>query len=150
MIYGYLKHVFLTTNQYESILQIKNNLKSNEVFIVIDFSQNYMGKYHKEVQGTHYGASKKQISLQTGLVYFKNADGIIEHISFVTFSDHLDHNAVSAWAYLLPILENFFEVYPNVDTIHFESDGPSSQYKNKNNFWLFTYFCNHFNLKNAT
>lgn len=39
---------------------------------------------------------------------------------------------------------------PHVNVIHFQSDGPSTQYKNKSNFYLFRYHCEKLNLQLAS
>ena len=41
----YLSHVYDTGHQFHAIENVKLSLKEIEVFMVIDFSQNYMGKY---------------------------------------------------------------------------------------------------------
>ncbi|CAG2244389.1 unnamed protein product [Mytilus edulis] len=58
--------------------------------------------------------------------------------SFCGVSDSLQHDPISVWAYLKPILMQIRSEYPEVDTLHFYSDGPSSQYKQKMNFYLFS------------
>ena len=63
----YLKHAHITKHQQGQLKLIQKNLKTNEVMIVVDFSKNYNCKYANEVQSTHFGASKKQISLHTGV-----------------------------------------------------------------------------------
>lgn len=39
---------------------------------------------------------------------------------------------------------------PSLDALHFSSDGPVTQYKNKSNFYLFKYYCNALGLKKAS
>jgi len=41
-------------------------------------------------------------------------------------------------------------MFPEIDTIHFQSDGPTTQYRNKTNFWLMTHFANSFLMKEVT
>lgn len=40
------------------------------------------------------------------------------------------------WAHLEPILGELCETFPQITTLHFLSDGPVTQYRNKNNFYL--------------
>ena len=42
------------------------------------------------------------------------------------------------------------EIRPNIKCTHFQSGGPTAQYKNKNNFYLFTLFCKKLKLERAT
>lgn len=67
----YLKHVYSTGHQLKFIEDLKLHLEYKEVFVVIDFSENYLCKYNSEIQSVHFGASKKQISLHTGAFFIE-------------------------------------------------------------------------------
>lgn len=79
-------------------------MQQNEIYIVIDFSQNHICKYNKEIQALHFGASQKQISFQTGGVYYVDDSNKIKLLSFSAFSDCLRHDAVTVWALLTPVI----------------------------------------------
>lgn len=79
----------------------------------------------------HFGASHNQATLQTVVVYLENG----EHQSYCTVSDSRRHNPAAVWVHLMPILLELKT--KNIDVIHFFSDGPASQYKNKDNFFYF-------------
>lgn len=132
---AFLIHEFRNFHQFSTTKDIRKNLKNNEVYVVIDWSENYTGKYKEEPQGMHFGDAKPQISLHTGVAYFKS-----KKMSFCTASDFTKHNAEAIWAHLLPILKKIREENPQIDEIHIKSDGPSSQYKNTKNF---KFFINH-------
>lgn len=55
---------------------------------------------------------------------------------FCTVSESKRQDASAIWAYMEPVLTDICLKFPKVDTIHFWSDGPSKQYKNKKNFSL--------------
>jgi hypothetical protein len=57
---------------------------------------------------------------------------------FCGVSYSLQHDPISVWAHLNPILKKIREEHPDVDTLQFFSDGPTSQYKQKLNFYLFS------------
>lgn len=84
----------------------------------------------------HFGASKVQVSLHTGLLYSKGN----EPISFCTISPCNYHGPEAIWAHLDPILKLIKNEFPNVIGIHFFSDGPTSQYRQKKNFYLFEHY----------
>ncbi|CAH0546986.1 unnamed protein product [Brassicogethes aeneus] len=132
----FLKHQFNMCHQYREIKQKIASLDHNETLLRIDFSENFVCKYHAEAQAMHFGASKVQLSLHTGVKYTKSF-GNIKTTSFATSSDCLDHGAHAIWAHLNPILLKLNE-FPEIDTIHFVSDGPSAQYKNRYNFSILT------------
>lgn len=146
----YSRHVFSTTVQHKSLDALKKKIEKNEGYVIVDFSQSYNCKSAKEIQGTHFGASRKQISLHTGGFYYKSEEDKLQFESFAVISDDLTHDAVAIWALLEPILKRIGELLPNVDTLHFQSDGPATQYKNKTNFYLFHYFMNELNLQRGT
>jgi len=56
--------------------------------------------------------------------------------SFATASSNLDHSAHAVWAHLTPVLSKLSDDHPEVDTIHFVSDGPTAQYRNRFNVFL--------------
>ena len=137
------------SHQFETLRTIKDKIKDDEAYVILDFSQNYICKYKDEVQSAHFGGSKKQISLQTGGFYIKNCDKIVFK-SCAAISECLTHDAAAAWALLQPVLQKLCELKPSVKRIHFQSDGPLTQYKNKTNFYLFHFFSNKFNLTRTT
>lgn len=86
----------------------------------------------------HFGASKKQISLHTGLYYYRSEeDDSVKSQCFCSVSDNLDHQSHAIWAHLDEILLKLANTFPDTTRLIFFSDGPTSQYKNRNNcFYL--------------
>ena len=146
----FLVHSFTCTHQFKFFEFIKKNLEKNQVYLVIDFSQNYFCKYNREVQAVHFGASQKQISLQTGGFYYKNDVNEIQFESISVMSDCLRHDAGAVWALLYPMFDRIRELIPQIEIVHIQSDGPTTQYKNKTNFFLFNYFCKKYHFKSAS
>lgn len=124
------QHTFDLIHQPKVYKMVKKSLKEGVIVFQVDFSQNYVAKYATEIQATHFVASKRQISLHTGLMY-KYDKSVKEANTFCTLSDNLDHNAYAIWAHMKPILEETSKAYPNTHTIHLFSDSPSSQYRNR-------------------
>jgi len=90
---------------------------------------------HKEVQARHFGASKKQMTLHTGCYYIA---GKQKPFTFCGVSDSMQHDPSAVWAYLNPVLDEIKWNHPSVSKLIFFSDGPVTQYRQKNNFYLFT------------
>ena len=63
--------------------------------------------------------------------------------SFATVSSCLDHGAHAIWAHLTPVLSRLAQSHPEVDTIHFVSDGPTAQYRNRTNIFLLATYYNY-------
>lgn len=134
--YKITPHMFDISHQFKEMRNLKEIICEKEVIVHMDFSENYCTKYATEPQCMHFGASKKQISLHTIVCYYKPQFSKTNTVqSFCTVSSNLDHAAHGVWAHLEPVLKEVLETYPQIDTIHFHSDGPSSQYKNKNNLY---------------
>lgn len=131
----FCQHVFRIRHQFNQSHKCKNELCYHEAVIHMDFSENYSCKLSSEIQAMHFGASKEQATLHTIVVYFESG----EKKMFCTVSDSRRHDASAIWAHLNPILKELRE--RKIDTVHFFSDGPFSQYKNKENIYFFkTYF----------
>lgn len=128
-----LTHELRIFNQAKSLKDLKKSVKNEECIIEVDFSENFSCKYGTEVQAVHYGANRQQITLHTGMFYCSSFSK-----GFVTASQSLQHDASAVIAHLFKILDHFLVLLPKVQIIHFKSDGPSAQYKNKFLFFLIT------------
>ena len=157
---AFMKHVYNVDHQYLQMCDMRDHLQHNEVLVVIDFSENYATKYDREIQSVHFGAARKQITLHTGVLYFnagnersdsesgKKSD--IRSTSFCSVSDSLRHDPAAIWAHLMPLLQLIKERHPSVDTVNFQSDGPTTQYRNKTNFCMFVHFSDKQGWESAT
>ena len=143
----YRRHRFNISNQFKYYRKIKSELTEAECFIHVDFAENYVGKYGKEVTGMHFGASKPQISIHTG---YYVVGGSMDSVSFCGVSDSLIHGPAAVWAYLNVILTEIKTKFPAVNFVHFFSDGPSTQYRQKGNFFLLATEIYHFGFTGAS
>ena len=81
----------------------------------------------------HFGASKEQLSLQTGIFYMAGKD---KGVSFCTVSENLHHGPPAVWCHLEPVLTYITSNYKEIDTVEFLSDGPTSKYRRRGKFHL--------------
>lgn len=133
----FLNHVYKIVLQYNTIKTLKQNLTLQEACLHVDFSENYSLKFAAEVQSFHFGGSRQQVSLHTSVTYTHNfSSGTVIPISICTISDCLRHDAPAIWAHLVPLVQHILTVNPFIDTLHFISDSPSSQYRNKYMFFI--------------
>jgi len=102
--------------------------------IHIDFSENWTKKAAAAVQSAHFGSSVEQLTLHTGVAYFSHD----RHMSFCSLSDSNDHGPAAVWSHLIPVLIYVREKYDDIDILHLVSDGPTTQYRNRYNFYLCT------------
>ena len=129
------KHQFNICHQYRHYRSLRQQMKDNECLIHIDFSENYVAKLASAISSAHYGASKHQITLHTG-VYYLGPSG--KPKPFCSLTDSLHHGPGAIWAHLDPVIDYIAASHPSVDTLHFYSDGPTTQYRQKGNFYKFT------------
>ena len=68
---------------------------SEELVLLIDFSENYACKYGTEVHSVHFGASRAQCTPRTGMFY------TVDHSQgFATISESLKHDPAAIVAQL--------------------------------------------------
>jgi len=126
-------HVYNVRHQFRAYKHLKETVDVNEAILHIDFSENYACKNATEIQAAHFGASNRQATLHTGVAYT-----VDEQQSFTTISDSLRHDPAAIWAHLKPVLQDLRNQHPEITDVHFFSDGPTTQYRNKVNFYLFS------------
>lgn len=107
------------------------NCNENTVMVHMDFSEAWKCKYYSEVQSCHFGQNLPQLNLHTGMWYTKEGKR-----GFCTVSESKRQDSSAIWTHMEPVIKEIRSMCPNVDTIHFWSDGPSKQYKTKKKFWL--------------
>lgn len=134
------EHCDNISNQFKVISDLKNDLKEDEIILHFDFSENYNCKYSEEIQSAHFGGSKKQISLHTSVAYYYNGNGTSSVKSFCTFSENLRHDPSAICAHLHPVIVDLKDMVKNVKTVHFLSDGPVTQYRNRKMFQLWVLY----------
>ena len=125
------KHLFNITHQYLAVRQLKSKLTNKDILLHIDFSENYTCKYETEIQTMHFGVNQKQISLHTGVIY---SSGFTQ--GFCSISDCLRHGPSAIWAHLEPVIKYATEKRPETKSLFILSDGPTTQYRSKDNFCL--------------
>lgn len=134
----YKTHQAIIRNQYSSIRYLKVSLRTDEVILHMDFSENYSLKYANEVQSFHFGGSREQITLHTCVLYYKcNQYEDVQIKSFCTLSENLKHDPASIMCHLEPVFDWISKQKSQLKMILFLSDGPATQYRNQTMFFLF-------------
>lgn len=144
----FLQHIHRFLFQHREIQNLTSSLLENEIAIDIDWSENYNCKYAVEIQGVHFGASRQQITIHTGMLYTKTTKK-----GFASFSECLRHDSCAVIAHVIKILSEMKKsglISDKVDTLHIVSDGLTAQYKNKNMFRLLTQYLPKFFLEIVT
>lgn len=77
-------------------------------------------------------------------------DGKLKCQSLSTVSENLQHDAAGAWSHMKSIFGHINRELEHIDTVHVQSDEPTTQYKNQSNFFLFYHYCKQFGFKKCT
>ena len=127
------RHHFIAKKQSEFLKSLKENLSSDNLIILCDFSENYSFVIQDEAQGFHWVNS--QCTVHPFVVYFKDpVTNETKHESFCFLSPNLQHNTIMVYTFLTTLIPYVKECHPNIKKIHYFTDGSSAQYKNRYNF----------------
>ncbi|KAK2840949.1 hypothetical protein Q7C36_012528 [Tachysurus vachellii] len=129
------KHSFNIRQQYAYYRELRKSMATDECLIHLDFSENFTCKYSSEIQAVHFGSSHQQATLHTGILC---VGGSKESTCFSTISPSKHKSPAAIWEHLNHLLDYVQATHPEVSVIHFFSDGPCTQYKQKGNFFLFS------------
>ena len=73
------------------------------------------------------------VTLHTGFFYIAGKE---KPLLFCGVSDSLKHVPPAIWMFLTPVLDEIKGTHPEVEKIYFFSDGPTTKYRLKVNFYL--------------
>lgn len=143
---SFLNHVGNILHQYQAISSLKESMQLDKILIHVDFSENFSYKYGEEVQSFYFGGSRAQISLHTGIIYMRDGQGKLTPRSFCTISRPLRHDYIAIWAHLKIMFDWLDEIKTeNISKVHFLSDGPATQYRNRSMFQVISKYSKHIN-----
>ena len=91
------KHHFIAKNQNNYLRLLKNELNSNELIILMDFSENYSFVVQDAVQGFYWENS--QTTLHPFVGYYK-LNGILKNTCYCVISDCMHHDTISVHVFL--------------------------------------------------
>ena len=128
------RHLFNIKSQFSFHRELKKSMTHQECLIHVDLSENYVCKYSSEIQAVHFASNQQQATLHTGVLH---VGGVEENVCFATITSSKEKGPAAIWTHMSPILDLVKASYPNVNTVHFFSDGPCTQYRQKGNFYLF-------------
>ncbi|KAI8514059.1 hypothetical protein Bbelb_083830 [Branchiostoma belcheri] len=124
------QHVAHANEQYSQLKRLKENLDQHNIVIQMDFAENYKVKSNDEIQSAYWNCD--MVTLHPTVVYFKSEDGELQHESICIVFDEMGHNSATVFAILQRVVPEVR--HPDVKYIHYWTDSPSSQYRNKTMF----------------
>jgi hypothetical protein len=101
----------------------------------MDFAENFICNSVDEVQSAYWNSTA--VTIHPVVAYFKDDEGQLKHMNFVYISDDLGHNFGTVYAILKQLTTELDKIIPDgVQMIHYWTDSPSSQYRNKSAFYI--------------
>ena len=126
-----------SVHNYTNITQLhkfqcqKNNLKPGEIIISKDVSENYLIKHQDEIMSAHW--STEAITLFCATAHYLDGNNQKQMEHYILCSGDLGHDKNSIYFYNKQIIADLQQKGVTTQHIHYWSDGPSSQFKNKFN-----------------
>ena len=116
--------------QYEEIRSLKKNMQpQKEATVQLDYSENWQAKFMYEISSAYY--DKCQVTVHPMVLHCRDEEGELQVRSYVGISEVTNHSLPTTFAFLKKLIPIVKKDYPHLEVIHFVSDGPSSQYRNK-------------------
>ena len=124
------EHVDIMRNQFQEFERLKNKLKPlTEITCNVDYSENYPCVYQEEPAQAFFDRS--MVTIHPMVINYRDADNKLQHKSFVGISPEKAHNAPTTFAFLKKLVPLVREILPDLERIHYISDSPTSQYRNR-------------------
>lgn len=127
----YMMHIGRHLHQTQAFDALVETLDQTEMLFLMDWSMNYVCKYGREPQSVHFGASHKQLGFHTGRLYTAGNSQ-----SILTISEITRHDPAAIIAHIIPVLTKYLEKHKEVTNLYFASDGPVTQYRNRDMYFL--------------
>lgn len=138
-------HHYTCKSQSQYLRQLKECLPANSVIILLDFAENYSFICQDATQGFHWNT--EQATLHPFAIYYRKDSEELACLSLCIISDEREHLATTVYCFIRKVLTYLKEYLPNMDYVHYFSDGASSQYKNCKNLCNLCHHENDFNIK---
>ena len=135
-------HIFIKRTQNTHYNRLKENLKTNEFIIHVDYSKNYKDKEQDEIQSAYFG--HKSFSIFTACCYSRGIDGTLLNENFTVTSEVTDCSRLAAFSCINLIIDSLQKKFPsqfnNSPVFYIWSDGCASQFWSRFAFTLMTHF----------
>lgn len=123
------EHVRIIDTQREQIDYMRNCLEPGiEITCQLDYAENYNCCYQDEP--SHVFFDKQQVTIHPMVIHYKEGENLL-HKSYVGITSETNHSAPTTIAFLTKLVEEVKVMLPGLRMIHYVSDSPASQYRNK-------------------
>lgn len=111
-----------------------HHLKSNmmpmaEAVLQLDFSENWAHKFQDEISAFYF--DNQQITVHPMVLNYRNEENNLLCRTFAGISSETSHSVPTVFSFIQAIMSFIRHILPELKIIHFVSDSPSSQYRNR-------------------
>ena len=100
---------------------IKENLPKNQVYILMDFAEDYRCRSQKKIQSTYW--SPTQVTMHLVVMYYKKLSKNLNHQNFVFISNKSRHGVTFVFTLIVKLILLLREIVPDLEMIH-STDSP--------------------------
>ena len=124
------KHCERVEIQYKQIRMLKESLTPElEATCQLDYSENWKANFLREITSAYY--EKNQLTIHPMVIHHKDEEGNMHVKSYVGISDVTAHSVPTTFSFIKCLIVKIKEHLPRLGMLHFISDSPSSQYRNR-------------------
>ena len=126
----YRDHCARIATQYDQVRLLKETLQPHtEATVQMDYSENWAAKYPDEISAAYYNSD--QTTLHPMVVHYHNEDNTLKWKSYVGVSSVGQHSVPTHYAFMVKLMEQLKVLLPDLEVLHFITDGPANQYRNR-------------------
>ena len=133
-------HSMRAQQQHRAVRLLRESMPESECTVQMDFAENWLVSYDEEPQTVYY--SKDPVTLHPAVIHYRMG-GVTEHISVALVTDDRRHDAGAILAFMEVLCALIKRTQPQIKVVHYASDSPSSQYRNR---YIFSILCKHHTL----
>ena len=126
---SFREHADRIKKQYRNLKVLKDTLPANNAIMQMDFAENYRCQCNEEVQSAYFDGP--QVTLHPVVVYAWNEAGEVKPSSYIIVSDELSHSASTVDTFVRKMIPIVKEKVQNLIFLHYWTDSPTSQYRNR-------------------
>ena len=124
------EHIRRNKTQYLEIHHLKQTLiPLEEITCQMDFAENYQCSFQDEPSQVFY--DRKTVTLHPMVIHYIDGNGNLQHKSYIAITDEKKHFAGAVFAFLRKLIPLVLDLLPTLKTVHYVTDSPTSQYRNK-------------------
>ena len=90
------QQIFIKRHQHPAYNQLKENLKAGELWLHVDYSENYVNKQQNEIQSAYFGHDC--FSVFTACSHLCDAGGKLINENVTVISEASDHSRIAAFS----------------------------------------------------